>query len=214
MKRRQFIKSSTGAALVAAGMHSQLGAQEGGGLANDRITVAVVGIRGRGGGLLNTFAGLPDVDVKYVCDVDESVRNSRAASVKQQSGKRPASINDFREALDDDSVDAIVLGTPDHWHALPTIMACQAGKDVYVEKPDGHNILEGETMVAAARKFKRVVQLLRSGTVRDAGADPRGDRLSARRQNRPHPVCKGLGKHSSGRHWALRRLQSSSRRGL
>ena len=109
--------------------------------------------------MLSTFAALPDVDVKYVCDVDESVRNSRAAGIKQASDKSPTPIKDFREALDDDAVDALVLGTPDHWHAIPTIMACQAGKDVYVEKPDGHNILEGETMVAAAKKYERVVQL-------------------------------------------------------
>ena len=160
MDRRQFLRStSVTAAAAAVGWHSQVSGQETVAQLNDRITVAVAGVRGRGGGLLSTFAGLSDVDVKYVCDVDEGVRNTRAAGVRQGERKSPAAIKDFREALDDDAVDALVLGTPDHWHALPAIMACQAGKDVYVEKPDGHNILEGETMVAAAKKYKRVVQL-------------------------------------------------------
>jgi predicted dehydrogenase len=127
--------------------------------ANDRVTVAVAGVRGRGGGLLHTFAGLPEVDVKYVCDVDRSVLDRRAAEVASNTGRAPEKIKDFRRALDDPSIDALVLGTPDHWHALPAIMACQAGKDVYVEKPDGHNIIEGQTMVAAARKHGRIVQL-------------------------------------------------------
>jgi len=127
--------------------------------ANERIVVAVAGLRGRGGGLLSAFASLPEVEVKYVCDVDEKVLNQRAASIAQSTGRRPETVKDFRRALDDKGVNALVLGTPDHWHAIPTILACQAGKDVYVEKPDGHNAIEGQTMVAAARKYKRVVQL-------------------------------------------------------
>src|SRR6185369_6815721 len=99
------------------------------------------------------------VDVKYVCDLDEDVLKSRIAQVEQKSGKRPEAIKDFRKALEDKSLDALVIGTPDHWHALPTIYACQAGKDAYVEKPDGHNILEGRTMVAAAKKYGRVIQM-------------------------------------------------------
>ena len=158
MNRRRFLKTSAASAAMAS-VGSQALGQQASTAPNDRITVAIAGVRGRGGGLLSTLAGLPDVDVKYVCDIDQNARESRAAAVKQQSGKQPHAINDFRAALDDDAVDALVLGTPDHWHAIPTIMACQAGKDVYVEKPDGHNILEGETMVAAAKKFNRVVQL-------------------------------------------------------
>jgi len=126
---------------------------------NDRIVVAVVGVRGRGSGLLSAFASLPEVQVKYVADVDESVLKQRVASVAERTGQRPQGIKDFRRALDDPAVNALVLGTPDHWHAIPTILACQAGKDVYVEKPDGHNAIEGQVMVAAARKYKRIVQL-------------------------------------------------------
>jgi predicted dehydrogenase len=127
-----------------------------------------MGLRGRGGRLLTTFASLPQVDVAYVCDVDSGVLDSRAAQLADKTGRRAKKIKDYREALDDESLDALVIGTPDHWHALPTIHACQAGKDVYVEKPDAHNILEGHTMVEAARKYDRVVQLGtqgRSGTL-------------------------------------------------
>jgi predicted dehydrogenase len=109
--------------------------------------------------LLSTFAALPDVEVKYVCDLDESVLGSRVEQVARQTGRKPEAIKDYRRALDDESVNALVSGAPDHWHAIPTIHACQAGKDVYVEKPDGHNILEGRTMVAAGKKHGRVIQL-------------------------------------------------------
>jgi len=160
MNRRGFLK---GVASAAAGV-SLTGTVSGPcaqakDLVNGRITVAVVGVRGRGGGLLNLFARLPEVDVKYVCDVDESVLGRRIEALGQPQGKRPEGIKDFRRALDDDQIDALVLGTPDHWHAIPTIMACQAGKDVYVEKPDGHNLIEGRVMVAAAKKYNRIVQL-------------------------------------------------------
>ncbi len=163
MDRRTFLGGAI-AAGVAAGVNRVQAERS----ANERVAVCVMGVRGRGGNLLNTFAGLPDVDIKYVCDIDESVLSSRVAQVADKTGRRPEAIKDFRRALDDKSLDALVMGTPDHWHALPTILACQAGKDVYVEKPDGHNILEGRTMVAAAKKHKRIVQLgtqARSGTL-------------------------------------------------
>jgi predicted dehydrogenase len=126
-----------------------------------------MGVKGRGGGVLSTFASLGEVEVRYVCDIDEQVREAAIARVEQKTGKRPIGIKDYRQALDDKSLDALASGTPDHWHALPTIHACQAGKDVYVEKPDGHNIIEGQVMVAAAKKHGRVVQL---GTQSRSGA--------------------------------------------
>ena len=94
---------------------------------------------------MKAFASRKNVDVKYVVDVVEDIRNSRAAEVERMTGRKPEAIKDFRQALDDKAVDAIMLGTPTHWHAIPTIMACQANKDVYVEKPDAHNIIEGQT---------------------------------------------------------------------
>jgi predicted dehydrogenase len=119
----------------------------------------MMGVRGRGGGVLSTFAALNDVEVRYVCDIDVAALASGLKRVEDKTGRKPNGIKDFRRAIDDKAVDAFVIGTPDHWHALPTIYACQAGKDVYVEKPDGHNIVEGQTMVAAAKKHRRVVQL-------------------------------------------------------
>lgn len=104
---------------------------------------------------MHTFAARPDVELKYVCDVDENFLGERTDQVKTATAQRPTMIKDLREALDD----AVVLGTPTHWHALQTILACQAGKDVYIEKEDAHNIVEGQTMVAAAKRHGRIVQL-------------------------------------------------------
>jgi predicted dehydrogenase len=106
-----------------------------------------------------TFASRKNVDVKYVVDVDEGVRRKHAEELGRMTGRKPEAIKDFRRALDDKEVDAIMLGTPTHWHAIPTIMACQANKDVYVEKPDAHNVVESYVMVAAMKKYRRVVQL-------------------------------------------------------
>lgn len=160
MDRRRFLQGTTAVAGISlAGAVHRATAKEANPGANDRITVGVVGVRGRGGGLLRTFAAQKDVEVKYVCDLDLGVLQSRIAQVKDITGRAPLALTDYRKAVDDQSVDALVLGTPDHWHALPTIHACQAKKDVYVEKPDGHNIIEGQTMVAAAKKYGRVVQL-------------------------------------------------------
>ena len=156
--RRQFLRGAgSGVAVTTLVGSNVLGAAQPG--PNDRIQVAVAGIRGRGGALLEGFASLPEVEVGYLCDVDQRVLAARLKSWQASGRPVPKAIEDFRVALDDKSVDALVLGTPDHWHAIPTILACQAGKDVYVEKPDGHNILEGQTMVAAARKYGRIVQL-------------------------------------------------------
>jgi predicted dehydrogenase len=155
MDRRQFL-SRAGAAVAVTTLGASQAAKA---AVNERVAVCVMGVRGRGNALLNAFASLPTVDVKYVCDLDETVLKSRTDQVASLTGRRPEPITDFRRALDDKNLDAIVAGTPDHWHALPAIMACQAGKDVYTEKPDAHNILEGQTMVAAAKRHKRIIQL-------------------------------------------------------
>jgi predicted dehydrogenase len=160
MDRRRFLKGSAAAALLPlGGVTTSFVRAADEPAPNDRIAVAVAGVRGRGGALLATFCGLPEVEVRYVCDIDRSVLETKAAAVEKQTGRKPQAIGDFRRAVDDKQIDALVLGTPDHWHAIPTILACQAGKDVYVEKPDGHNVLESRTMAAAALKYKRVVQL-------------------------------------------------------
>jgi len=127
--------------------------------ANDRIRIAVMGIRGRGNFLAQGFAGRKDVEVTHLCDVDSRLFKDRSARVERAQGRKPKTVQDYRRMLDDKEIDAVVVATPDHWHALATVAACRAGKDVYVEKPASHNIWEGRKMVEAARKYKRVVQL-------------------------------------------------------
>ena len=118
-----------------------------------------MGVRGRGNDLIRYFGKRPDVEIAYLADVDTRLLPERAAEVESLRGQRPETVQDFRRVLDDKSVDALVIATPDHWHALGTIWACQAGKDVYVEKPTSHSIWESRKMVEAARKHGRVVQV-------------------------------------------------------
>lgn len=163
INRRQFLKNSVGAATTFT-----LLAQRKSFAANDKVIIGVMGLGGRGKHLAEKFAQRPDTEVAYLCDVD-SGRFARAReAVEEAQDKKPKLVKDFREILDDSCVDAIVNATPDHWHGLGTIMACQAGKDVYVEKPLCHNIWEGRKMVEAARKYKRVVQV---GTQSRSGKD-------------------------------------------
>ncbi|MFV2070828.1 MAG: Gfo/Idh/MocA family protein [Pirellulales bacterium] len=127
--------------------------------ANDKISIACIGVRGRGNSVMHSFAAEPDCAITHICDVYEPTRRQRGAEMKQNTGRMPKLVNDYRTLLDDKSVDVFMVATPDHWHALPTIHGCLAGKDVYVEKPASHNILEGQTAVAAARKHGRMVQV-------------------------------------------------------
>lgn len=151
MKRRTFLKTST-AALSSLFTARVLGA-------NDRVIVGIMGVRGRGKSLAREFAALSDVEVAYICDVDQNVVAPALRIVEKAKGKKPKVVGDFRRILDDPAVNALVVATPDHWHAPATILACQAGKDVYVEKPISHNLREGRLMVQAARKYNRVVQV-------------------------------------------------------
>jgi len=122
--------------------------------ANDRVRVAIVGLRGRGKDHIEGFSHLRNVEIAALCDVDESVLNERRGQV----GGTPRTVADVRRVLDDPSIDAISIATPNHWHALMAIWACQAGKDVYVEKPCSHNLWEGRQLVRAADKYQRMVQ--------------------------------------------------------
>jgi len=126
---------------------------------SDRITIALMGVRGRGRNLTQAFAEQPDVNIAYVCDVDSNVVEPAFQIIAKTGRPRPALVSDIRRCLDDKSVDAIVMATPIHWHAPGTILACQAGKDVYVEKPVSHNIREGRLMVQAATRNNRIVQV-------------------------------------------------------
>ena len=127
--------------------------------ASDKITIALMGVRGRGRSLTKAFCEQSDVNVAYVCDVDQNVVEGAYKIIADCGRKRPPLVADLRRCLDDKSVDAIVMGTPLHWHAPGTILACNAGKDVYVEKPISHNIREGRLMIEAARRNQRIVQV-------------------------------------------------------
>jgi predicted dehydrogenase len=127
--------------------------------ANDKVSVACIGVRGRGNSVMHSFAAEPDCEVTHICDVNETIRKQRGAEMKEKTGRAPKLVNDYRTLLDDKSVDVFMVATPDHWHAMLTIDGCLHGKDVYVEKPASHNILEGKMAVAAARKTNRMVQV-------------------------------------------------------
>jgi predicted dehydrogenase len=126
---------------------------------SERVRVAVIGVRSRGAELVREFARNPGAEVVAVCDIDDAMFAKPLKGAEATGGKTPRTEKDFRRLLDDKSIDAIAIAAPDHWHALLTVMGCQAGKDVYCEKPASHNVVEGRRMVEAARKYNRVVQL-------------------------------------------------------
>lgn len=154
--RRAFLQQS-----AALGIGIGLGARvaPGGIGPNDKINMACIGVRGRGDGVMRSFAAHPDCAITHICDVNESVRLQRGQQMQELTGIKPKLVNDFRDLLDDDSIDCFMVATPDHWHALLTIHGCLAGKDVYVEKPASHNIVEGRVAVNAAHKHNRIVQM-------------------------------------------------------
>ncbi|MBM3290993.1 MAG: hypothetical protein FJY92_12665, partial [Candidatus Hydrogenedentes bacterium] len=127
--------------------------------ASGRVVMGIMGIRDRGWDLALEFGKRDDVEIRYLADPDSRLFEERAQALDKLKGKRPRCVQDFRRMLEDQEVDAVVIATPDHWHALGTVLACQAGKDVYVEKPTSHSIWEGRRMVEAARKYDRVVQV-------------------------------------------------------
>ncbi len=122
---------------------------------NERITLGFIGTGGMGSGLLNIFKGFPNVAIAAVCDVDRS----HLEKARESAGGKAEMYKDFRSVLDRKDIDAVVIATPDHWHAIPTILACQAGKDVYCEKPLAYRVAEGRAMVNAASKYKRITQM-------------------------------------------------------
>ncbi|HDR52499.1 MAG TPA: Gfo/Idh/MocA family oxidoreductase [Mariniphaga anaerophila] len=127
--------------------------------AGDKVILALIGAGGRGTRLiLSTQKCCTNVEVKYVCDVDETRGGNAVAELEKQQGKKPQQVSDMRRVLDDNEVDAVIIATPEHWHALATVWACQAGKDVYVEKNISLSISEGKKMIEATRKYNRIVQ--------------------------------------------------------
>jgi len=154
--RRRFLQGSMAAGLSLAAPFSRARG------ANDDIRVAVVGIRNQGTNHINWFRKISGVRVVAICDADRAFVDREQKNFKDR-GEKVACYADVRKLLEDKSIDAVITATPNHWHALVTVWACQAGKDVYVEKPVSHDIWEGRQMVRAARKYNRIVQ---SGTQR------------------------------------------------
>ncbi|HLN56781.1 MAG TPA: Gfo/Idh/MocA family oxidoreductase [Bacteroidales bacterium] len=127
---------------------------------SDRINVGLIGCNGMGFSDLSEFLNHPEVDCLALCDIDESVLNRRAADVEKKRGAKPANLyKDWRKVIDNKDIDLVIVGTPDHWHCLQMVAACEAGKDVYCEKPIGRTIEECNIMIKAAQKNKAVVQV-------------------------------------------------------
>jgi predicted dehydrogenase len=156
--RRSFIRrtalaaGATAAFSIRTGLHA---ADSPG----DKIIVGIMGVNGRGTDHAKALSGINNVEIAYLCDVDTRAADKAGKAMGDKVARPPKSVKDFRRILDDKNVDALFIAAPDHWHAPATILACSAGKHVYVEKPASHNAREGELAVAAARKHNRVVQL-------------------------------------------------------
>lgn len=163
MNRRNFLQKS---ALTAAGlgMTPLFGASYqsvyGQTAPNNKVKVGLIGCRSQGWSDLNTFLQYPEVECVALCDIDDEWLNKRADDVFKKTGKKVNNLyKDWRKLIDNKDVDVVIIGTPDHWHCLPLVYACQAGKDVFVEKPLANTIEECNLMVKAARKYNRVVQV-------------------------------------------------------
>jgi predicted dehydrogenase len=179
MNRRYFLTTSSAALATAASGR--------GNSPSDRVRVACVGVRSQGNAHLKQYGQMQNVEIAAICDVDDNVLNQRLSEVEKTGRKRPTGYSDIRKLLEDKSIDAISIATPNHNHTMQTIWACQAGRHVYVEKPCSHDMFEAKQIVAAAHKYKRLVQHgtnSRSGAAREAIAHMRegliGDTYMAR----------------------------------
>src|SRR6266853_1133560 len=148
--RRDFLKAGATAAAMLQTKNA-VGA-------NDRVRVAVVGLRGRGFDHIKNYHQIPEVEIAAICDIDENVTRMRLGDLEKLGAPKPKTYVDYRKLLEDKSIDAVSIATPNHWHSLMGIWACQAGKDVYVEKPCSHNIFEGRKLVEASQQYNRIVQ--------------------------------------------------------
>jgi predicted dehydrogenase len=156
--RREFLRSSfLAAAGLSAFSQSRPSLRAEG--ANSRVRIAVIGCNGRGMDHLAGFLGTGNVEITHICDVDSRAVARGIATVSKRQSTAPRGAQDLRRVLEDPEVDAVSVATPDHWHTPATILACAAGKHVYVEKPGSHDYRESELIVAAARKHNRVVQM-------------------------------------------------------
>ncbi len=154
MNRRDFLRQTCLATVAVAGLPAFQARA-----ANNRTRVAIIGCNGRGMAHISGYLGVPNAEIACICDVDSHAMEKGVAAVAKKQERKPKGVRDLRRVLDDPEIDAISIAMPEHWHAPATIMACAAGKHVYVEKPGSHNVWESQQMVAAARKSKRVVQM-------------------------------------------------------
>ena len=155
LTRREFVAASAGATAFAVLSSTKTQAAS----PSSKVVIGVMGLGGRGTYLAQAFASRPDAEIAYICDVDTRKFARARDAVEEAQGRPPKQVQDFRRILEDKGVDVLINATPDHWHAPASIMACQAGKDVYVEKPMTHTAWEGRQMIAAARKYQRIVQV-------------------------------------------------------
>lgn len=128
-------------------------------MANDKVVLGLIGCGGMGSANMRTLMEKPNVEVAALCDVDTNRIGGDIKAVESKYGKKPEVYKDFRKLLERKDINAVIIGTPDHWHALPLILACEAGKDAYCEKPISHDIIEAKAMAAAVKKFNRIVQV-------------------------------------------------------
>jgi len=158
--RRDFLRQA-GAVAVAGAASTTLTPDARGAGANDRFTVGFIACGGQAKGLMHALSSHKDVDVAWLCDTDSKRLDDAKQLIAESfaNAKTPQTTGDLRKVLDDKSVDAVFIATPDHWHAPATLLALAAGKHVYVEKPCGHNPREGELIVQAQQKSHRVVQM-------------------------------------------------------
>lgn len=155
MQRRTFVKSA--ASVIAAGTSAFAAGERVVG-ANDRIRIAVLGVNGRGKDHIKGFEPQNNVEVAVLCDPDLNIAEQRAAEFQQTYGRKPKVVQDLRDVFADKDIDCVSVATPNHWHTLAAIWACQAGKDVFIEKPGTHTFSEGRKLIEAARKYNRIVQ--------------------------------------------------------
>ena len=157
VNRRDFVKASAGAAGTVA-----LGNSAFSGAPSDRVRVAVVGLRGQGGSHTSNYLKMPNVEIVALCDIDDAQFDKHLRPIAAAGKPKPAIFKDLRKLLEDKSIDAISIATPNHWHSLQAIWALQAGKDVYCEKPVSQSYWEGKQVVAAAKKYNK--QIIQHGT--------------------------------------------------
>ncbi len=160
--RRDFLGATTAAGLLGAGLlpvHSEASSTPRPAMKNDKIVLGLIGCGGMGAADMRNLMGFPEVEVAALCDVDAGRMPRDIANVEEKYGRKPEVFHDYRKMLERKDINGIIVGTPDHWHALNLIHSCQTDKDVYCEKPISHDITEAKAMLAAATHYKKIVQV-------------------------------------------------------